>query len=200
VDGESCLNVTSYDSYSQLFCNLPPGSGARVSLVASIITGTSDTISSLPIMLLGYADPYITRVAHVDCLPSNTSGSVTSCPRIGGGTLTVIGNNFGSADAVVLIDGELCVDVVHDEQSPHYRLRCTLPAGTAANAAIVFIQAGGSVAIITNSSATVRNSILTRTSSNRTNVYSHTNMSFVLFLFCNIIGRVLALSSRHISG
>ena len=150
--------MTSYNWYSYFVCILPPGSGAQVPVAAVIPLGTglSDTISSIPKMLLGYAHPYVTRVEHVDCLPSNTSGSISFCPRGGGGTLTVTGNNFGSTGAVLLIDGELCTDVTHDELSPHDRLTCTLPPGTAALAAIVFIQAGGSVAPISNSSITVR--------------------------------------------
>ena len=161
MDGASCSILTYYSSYSSLVCILPPGSGAQVSIEASIATynmatSTSDTLSSIPKMLLGYANPDITSVMHIYCVATNVSGSITSCPRTGGGTLTVIGNNFGSADAVVLIDGEICTYVVHDEQSPHDRLTCTLPSGTAANSAILFVQAGGSIAITTNSSTTVR--------------------------------------------
>ena len=154
--GKDCTDVLLQNHYEQLTCTLPAGTGLIVSVVVFTRVGLGETLESTHEMLLGYAQPYVTRVEHVDCLPSNTSGSISFCPRGGGGILTVTGNNFGSTGAVLLIDGELCTDVTHDELSPHDRLTCTLPPGTAALAAIVFIQAGGSVAPITNSSITVR--------------------------------------------
>ena len=154
--GEECTDVMLHNYYEKLTCTLPTGTGSVVPVIVYTKVALSETLESNPKMLLGYAQPQVTLVAHTECLSSISGGSIYSCPRDGGGTLTIFGTNFGADDALVLIGGELCSNLAHDEDTPHSRVTCTLPLGTAANAEVVFIQSGGAIAPITNSSITVK--------------------------------------------
>ena len=53
--------------------------------------------------------------------------STYNCLRRGGETITIVGENFAESDAIVLINGVPCTDVIHLE--PNVKIQCTLPPG-----------------------------------------------------------------------
>ncbi|RLN50937.1 hypothetical protein BBJ28_00016695 [Nothophytophthora sp. Chile5] len=61
------------------------------------------------------------------CAPMLLPRAATyNCAREGGGLLSISGKHFGTADAVVTIDGVECLDAVH--VVPEVELQCRLPA------------------------------------------------------------------------
>jgi hypothetical protein len=142
VDGSECFIVTPIQEGS-LVCLLPSGSGLFVDIIVRQKSDADSVLLSTPRKLLSYALPAITQLYHTECVFGSGSSLLFGCPRLGGGLLTLIGNNFGNSGAVVLVGSELCLNVIHVQDS--ICVQCILPPGTSISTAVVFIQAGGSL-------------------------------------------------------
>jgi len=72
------------------------------------------------------------------------SGVATvNCSRSGGTRITVAGDNFGDAGAVVLVGGQVCQFPSHDLPDPHATLSCSLPANNRLAQTIIVVQQAG---------------------------------------------------------
>lgn len=109
------------------------------------------TVSQGPIFSLGsqpflsYADPVVYSVSgcprSVPLSGGPPRGNTTlDCARAGGTRITLQGAQFGPRDAKVVVGGASCVNVQHDAASPHTRLTCVLPAGSAPSAVLLVVQ------------------------------------------------------------
>jgi len=85
-----------------------------------------------------YAKPNITQVEG--CKERE------DCKREGGDKVTLVGENFGAGGAQVLLNGEACDSVTHDDSDPHRKLVCVLPKGKGLNRGFSVIQLNGKVA------------------------------------------------------
>jgi len=141
-----CLNPNLLAT-NQLTCNLPAGTGKNVALTVLIRTTVNDVLQSPNEYIISYAAPVITIVTHSNCQPSTSSTlNLVDCPRAGGGTLTITGQNFGSTGVVVLVGSAICGNLVHVPSSNQVEIvECTLPSGIATNLGLIFIQSGGSL-------------------------------------------------------
>ena len=119
-----------------------PGVGAAVDVQAT----TGGAKRSLALPLLGYASPLVTGLTHAGCVNGtfNNQPQLVQCAREGGGRLTVSGTDFGPSNAVVLIGAFPCLELEHDTIFPSREVTCVLPSGTLSQAAVTFIQSGGS--------------------------------------------------------
>ena len=116
VAGESCDVVEQTDS--TVLCSLPAGAGANhpVTVAASGLVSAAHAVS--------YGPPAITSV-----LPGKA---------VGGATLTILGENFGSEDAEVTVSGKTCQLL----SQTHDAITCTLPAGSGAGHPVTVSVAG----------------------------------------------------------
>ncbi len=87
----------------------------------------------------------LTEIAHNLSQPTDSILNLDNCPRAGGGTLTITGQNLGIDGAVVLVGSGLCPNLTH--VSPSTQVQCTLPAGIATNLGVIFIQSGGAMSV-----------------------------------------------------
>ena len=92
---------------------------------------------------LGYATPSIVAIEHSECEEGASSLRLEFCPRLGGGILTVTGTNLGFSD-IVLVGASNCART-YGEIDKVTEIQCHLPAGISNDAAVVVIQASGSV-------------------------------------------------------
>ena len=75
--------------------------------------------------------------------PEYKFGMSFNCFRGGGERITILGHNFGSKEAaIVLIGGKLCTDVIHDQGSPQEQLTCKTPKMGMIDKADVVIKNG----------------------------------------------------------
>jgi hypothetical protein len=158
-------------SETTILVNLPPGTALLVPVVVLINIGNQVRSSSTS--YISYASPVLLGLYHTNCLSNIDTSSVSGCPRTGGDTLLVWGENFGNQGAVVLVGSRVCKDLFHCGSSltattecfslirsteselqdlssyllhPSNGIVCTLPPGTARDVPIIFIQSGGRVA------------------------------------------------------
>ncbi len=129
---ELCSSVV-VESRLSFLCLLVAGTGDRISTVVSGPGG----IQSEAQPLISYAAP---QFISVEGCPA------TGCNRVGGTRITIIGSNFGAADARVFIGSfGVCSDVVH-AAGPllrHRNLSCTLPAGALIGNPVILVQYRG---------------------------------------------------------
>ena len=133
---------------TSMTCKLPEGVGEHLRVqVVQIISGTDSTPTRLqfesdPLIVgLSYAKPKVTELrgspplAGIErCHSDGSTGSLIGCGRIDSRKtnslekITIIGQNFGSQFAGVLISlGQVeCVDVTHDADDAHSKLYCNL--------------------------------------------------------------------------
>jgi len=146
INGRPCItNGTS--TTSLIHCVLPAGAGSSPPVVVS-----ANSIFSPPSYRLSYAPPtvdYISGCTQVD------NKTIIDCDRIGGNNITLVGANFGSQDAKVLIGSKECLNVQHigipipgtNNSDYHSMLNCTLDQGSGAALDVIVIQDAGSVKI-----------------------------------------------------
>jgi hypothetical protein len=143
VETGDCTEPTLL-ALDQLTCILPPGTGNDISLTVLIRLSSSEVLQSPIVYMISYASPVVSGLVHTDCQAS-TSVSLVDCPRSGGGTLTITGQNLGVDRAVVLVGSGLCGNLVH--VAPSTQLQCILPPGIATYVTVVVIQSGGAMSV-----------------------------------------------------
>src|SRR5262249_34734122 len=84
-----------------LTITLPAGAGLNQPVTVFAAGQYSPTV-----LFLSYATPVVNQIIGSGCL--NTSSGVTQCPRTGT-LLTLLGSNFGAANAQVLVSFVLCL-------------------------------------------------------------------------------------------
>jgi hypothetical protein len=141
----SCLSP-SLIRFDQLSCLLPAGTGASVSVTVLIRISMDEVLRSAAVYKIGYAPPVVTGVFHSNCVGQSGSAlALVDCPRAGGGTLTITGQNLGINGAVVLVGSGLCGNLLHVLAST--QVQCTLPPGIATYLGVIFIQSGGRLSL-----------------------------------------------------
>jgi hypothetical protein len=141
VSDKICLHLDVV-SDERITCELPAGTGNALVRVASL--QNNQIYKSDLIQLLNYAGPVVTKIEHEYCTLGESNTELTSCPREGGGLLTITGTNLGSSGAVVLIGAAFCGDLVHSDTT---LVVCTLPPGFRIDESLVFIQSGGTLSL-----------------------------------------------------
>ena len=126
---------------NELTCRLPVGSGLVVSIAVTLVVD-DEVLQSASYALIGYAAPSISDIVHADCTV-DTNEALSGCPREGGGTLIIMGSNFASEGAVVIVGSSICGDLIHT--IPSTEIQCTLPSGTTQFAGVNLIQSGGAL-------------------------------------------------------
>ena len=140
-----CLNPILL-AFDQLSCDLPAGTGKNVALTVLIRISSSEVLQSPVVYIVSYAAPVVSGVVHISCQQSTDSMlNLVDCPRAGGGTLTITGQNLGIDGAVVLVGSGFCANLMH--VSPSTQVNCILPAGIATNVGVIFIQSGGAMSV-----------------------------------------------------
>lgn len=94
VGGLNCQPM-NFTNSSYITCVLPAGVGLELPVVAS-----SGIFLSLPAFSVSYARPVISSVSGC---PISVGSSTSACDRAGTSTLTITGNNFGSAEPTVYL-------------------------------------------------------------------------------------------------
>lgn len=94
-----------------------------------------------PILTAGTGYSFYVKLINGQC--STRGNGVTTCPRVGGATVTVTGSNFGPGMPLVFIGKDLCQNVV--VMSPHAQVECVLPAGVSADLPVFLVQNGGEI-------------------------------------------------------
>jgi len=128
-----CQSVT-YLRSSALTCVLPEAVGLNLRLQ---VFSSQEYSQAIP--FISYAAPQITSITG--CTTVSTL-EVRNC-AVTGGPITIIGQNFGKSQAVVLIGSVPCQSVVHDTTTPHRKLTCMLPAGWLVKQTVAVTQFGG---------------------------------------------------------
>src|SRR4051794_10703793 len=73
-------------------------------------------------------------------------GSITAnCVRAGGLLITITGDMLGQSNALILVGGAQCQNVLHDAVTPQQKLTCQYPSGTDLNQAVLLAQAQGQI-------------------------------------------------------
>ncbi len=137
IGGARCTGEVANEQHTRATCTIPPGTGS-LKLITATVTGQS----SSPVPFLSYDVPTISSLTSVNC----TSASpvvITDCLTHGGSQLIIEGKNFGGGGARVLIGSALCQSPSHDSTTPHRRMFCTAPPGTAPNLGVLILQNGG---------------------------------------------------------
>ena len=121
VGGASCSLVTLNNT--MITCYSPSGAGVHQAVYV-----TTNLQRNLQAYYWSYAPPTVLVVAPA------------TFDSIGGATLTVQGNSFGSSAAVTYVGGALCPSVTGNDTL----ITCTLPAGQGYNLTVSVVQSGQS--------------------------------------------------------
>jgi hypothetical protein len=121
---------------SVIYCTLSASNGFNRTVFVNSMEEFSKTLS-----ILSYKRPTIDAIRG--CLPSVDNSSVINCDRAGTSRLTIVGSNFGSKNAMVLVGVKYCINITHDPLTPHEVVYCVAPANNAQGAPLLLIQSGG---------------------------------------------------------
>lgn len=137
VNGDECFLTMRTNDY--VFCTLPSGTGISL----SVIVTSGSQYFEVPSML-SYAAPRIFRMTSEQCTNID-SINLVNCPRQGGVSLTLEGENFGAQGATVYIGGVSCTNVQHynDTSLAHNIIYCVLPQGSRTQRSVVVFQRYG---------------------------------------------------------
>ncbi len=90
----------------------------------------------LCVTFVSAAVPTVTNI--IGCSNTSSVTKIQECLRHGGNTVTLLGSNFGQANAAVLIGVALASNVVQDPATPHRKLTFTTPLGTGIDRCVLF--------------------------------------------------------------
>ena len=115
-----------------------------VTLLIDIGNGVVNSFSSPARYLLTYAYPVLSSLYHEGCLGTELPNTTAlhTCPRSGGGNLTISGTNLGEEGGIVMIGATICQNLQHFSSS---QVQCELPPGLGAENSVLFIQKGGAM-------------------------------------------------------
>jgi hypothetical protein len=137
--GSFVCPVVGTPSPDQAICELPVGIGANLAVVASNLNDPAVELISQPKNLVSYMPP---SVSDISGCAQDIGSTTVDCDRFGGDNITIVGDNFGQANALVYLCNVLCEPLTHDSVSPHTQLVCTIPPGTQLDAQVIVVVGG----------------------------------------------------------
>lgn len=132
IGDEFCVGVTATET--TITCLLPESTGGYYKTIQLQRTSAAALVSDA-VSLLSYSEPIIKSLVAdpAACTMVPETGSLVGCVRAGNVRITLVGHNFGRSGAVVYVGGLECSGLLHDATTPHSKVSCTLPPGTALN-------------------------------------------------------------------
>ncbi len=124
-----CTNLRFSEDGFSITCIAPAGIGRSLPVTAVIGNSFSQPVSGVT---LSYGGPILWNVTG--CRAPSVSSVSGGVSRRGleqcvlGGVITLNGANFGASGGDFRIDNQRCVNLVHDANTPHSKITCTLPA------------------------------------------------------------------------
>jgi hypothetical protein len=164
----NCELPYTFITSSEITCQLPSSTGLLLpvsvqvsSATSSLVNAPTITYSTAFITSISGCTSTITQLATIDCPNTllllnnnntNTNNNNNNNTATATTIITINGYGFGPSSAIVLIDGQICSNVIHDTINPHNIIRCELPSGRGIRTAIGIIPLGGSLSLSDTSS------------------------------------------------
>eukprot|EP00457_Paulinella_chromatophora_P000030 gb/GEZN01000030.1/.p1 GENE.gb/GEZN01000030.1/~~gb/GEZN01000030.1/.p1 ORF type:complete len:3581 (-),score=336.49 gb/GEZN01000030.1/:465-11183(-) len=125
-------------SLEELVIKLPPGNGINVPIIVSAKGQFSQSRN-----IVSFGAPTVTELLGCGGQKPVDKRAVILCDRVTQPVITVIGTNFGPAQARVMVGYSLSPGVTHVAGMEHTRLLVQLPQGTGLNRQLTVLQSKG---------------------------------------------------------